>query len=488
MEFTLSTIKLINVLFCVFGIGICGLCSMYMIYSVHLKKDVRAYFIVFFLQILLYVSAHLARELLEGFPGEGVRTALYIITFFEVLVAGIMSHMMSLLVLAIAKRESPQNTLKKWVLFLYVFLLAHIILLIVGWPLNLFYSYDGNNIYSREPLYLISNLCPILMMFVDVYLLIRYRKQFKLGVAIAFWLFILTPFVAASVQGFLYGLQLIIFATIISAVFMFWVVMNNLNTQYQGQQKENSRIEAELSMASSIQADMLPNIYPAFPERTEFDIYASMDPAKEVGGDFYDFFLVDEDHLCLVIADVSGKGVPAALFMMVSKIIISMNAMNGKSPAQILKDTNNAICSNNREGMFVTTWVGILEISTGKLVAANAGHENPLLCEPNGKFQEIKNKHGLIVGGYENTEYKNFEIQMKPGSKLFLYTDGIPEATNAEGERFGINRFLNTLNADTSGSPKELTERVARGVDSFVKLAEQFDDLTMLCVEYRGKQ
>ena len=166
---------------------------------------------------------------------------------------------------------------------------------------------------------------------------------------------------------------------------MFAVIIQRQNEKYEKQKIEASRIESELNLASNIQADMVPNTYPAFPDRMEFDIYATMDPAKEVGGDFYDFFLIDDDHLCVVMADVSGKGVPAALFMMASKIILANNALLGKSPSQILTDTNTAICSNNREEMFVTVWLGILEISTGKLTAANAGHEYPVLMQPNGK-------------------------------------------------------------------------------------------------------
>lgn len=251
---------------------------------------------------------------------------------------------------------------------------------------------------------------------------------------------------------------------------------------------EKQRISTELSLATRIQADMLPSIYPAFPERPEFDVYASMDPAKEVGGDFYDFFLVDNDHLCLVMADVSGKGVPAALFMMASKIIISSNAKLGKSPAQILSDTNAAICSNNREEMFVTVWLGILEISTGKLTAANAGHEYPVLCEADGQFKLIKDKHGFVIGGMDGIRYKEYELMMQPGSKLFLYTDGVPEATNAKSELFGNDRMIEALNEDNSATPDNILKHVRRAVDGFVKDAEQFDDLTMLCVEYKGVQ
>ncbi|MBO4422558.1 MAG: PP2C family protein-serine/threonine phosphatase [Clostridia bacterium] len=247
-----------------------------------------------------------------------------------------------------------------------------------------------------------------------------------------------------------------------------------------------ARIKSELDLAAGIQADMLPNAFPAFPDRTEFDIYASMDPAKEVGGDFYDFFLTDDDHLCMVIADVSGKGIPAALFMMASKIILANNAMMGKSPAQILTDANASICSHNREEMFVTVWLGILELSTGRLVAANAGHEYPVLKKPDGPFELIKDRHGFVIGGMEGLKYKEYEITLEPGSKLFVYTDGIPEATDAEGAMFGAARMTDVLNSDSGAAPEQILKNVRGAVDGFVKDAEQFDDLTMMCLEYKG--
>ena len=250
---------------------------------------------------------------------------------------------------------------------------------------------------------------------------------------------------------------------------------------------EKERISTELELATRIQSDMLPNVFPAFPERSEFDIYAGMDPAKEVGGDFYDFFLIDEDHLCMVMADVSGKGVPAALFMMASKIILANHAKMWKTPAQVLADTNAAICANNREEMFVTVWLGVLEISTGVLTAANAGHEYPVLKTPDGAFELIKDKHGFVIGGMEGMKYRDYELRLEKGAKLYLYTDGVPEATDTQNEMFGTERMLAALNASPEASPQELLNNVRRAVDGFMKDAEQFDDLTMLCLEYRGR-
>ena len=251
---------------------------------------------------------------------------------------------------------------------------------------------------------------------------------------------------------------------------------------------ETERIGTELALATRIQAAMLPHVFPPFPSRQEFDIYASMDPAKEVGGDFYDFFLTDQDHLCMVMADVSGKGVPAALFMMAAKIILQSCAMLGGSPAQILTKTNEAICSNNQEEMFVTVWLGILEISTGKLTAANAGHEYPLICRAGGAYEIFKDRHGLVIGAMENVKYREYELQLQPGDRLFVYTDGVPEANNDRNELFGMERMLKALNADAASAPEETLKSMRAAVDSFVQDAQQFDDLTMLCMEYRGQE
>ena len=236
---------------------------------------------------------------------------------------------------------------------------------------------------------------------------------------------------------------------------------------------EKERVSAELTLANRIQADMLPNIFPAFPEREEFDIYASMDPAKEVGGDFYDFFLIDPDHLGIVMADVSGKGVPAALFMMVSKILVQNYAMTGRTPKEVLEKVNEQICKNNREEMFVTVWFGILDLVNGGLTAANAGHEYPIICHP---------------GGMEDVKYRNYTMQLEQGAKLFLYTDGVPESENTAREQFGLERTVEALNRKADASPEEILKEVDRSVKEFVGDADPFDDLTMLCVHYIGKK
>ena len=249
---------------------------------------------------------------------------------------------------------------------------------------------------------------------------------------------------------------------------------------------EKHRIESELDMAKRIQLSMMPRIFPPYPDRHEFEIYASVEPAREVGGDFYDFFLIDKDHLCMVMADVSGKGVPAALFMMGSKIVIKNSAMLMNSPAKILTRANESICENNEQDMFLTVWLGILELSTGKLVAANAGHEYPALMRAGEKFEIIKSKHGFVIGGFEDAIYMDYELQLEPGDKLFLYTDGLPEATNGDNEMLGIDGMLDALNDNCESHPEVILNGVKNAVDGFVKEAEQFDDLTMMCIEYKG--
>ena len=213
-----------------------------------------------------------------------------------------------------------------------------------------------------------------------------------------------------------------------------------------------------------------------------------MQTAKEVGGDFYDFFLVDDDHLAMVMADVSGKGVPAALFMMASKILLNNFAlMSVSSPAVILEKVNHHICMNNRAEMFVTAWMGILEISSGRLRAANAGHEYPAIRRADGRFELYKDKHGFVLGGMDGLRYKEYEIQLHAGDTIFLYTDGVPEATNSDKELFGTDRMLEALNRDPDVSMQTLLDNVRRAIVKFVGDAEQFDDITMLGLRYRGE-
>ena len=246
---------------------------------------------------------------------------------------------------------------------------------------------------------------------------------------------------------------------------------------------EKERIGAELHVATQIQASMLPCIFPPFPERNEFDIYASMTPAKEVGGDFYDFFLTDDDHLAIVIADVSGKGVPAALFMVVAKILLKNRAQMGASPKEILETVNNQLCEGNTAEMFVTAWLGVYEISTGKLTAANAGHEYPAIKRAGGRFELFRDTHGFVLAGMENVHYREYELELHAGDMLFVYTDGVTEATDVNNALYGTERMLEALNSQPDTIPEELLHQVKADIDFFVGDAPQFDDITMLCLK-----
>lgn len=250
---------------------------------------------------------------------------------------------------------------------------------------------------------------------------------------------------------------------------------------------EKERIGAELGVATHIQASMLPCIFPAFPERPEFDIYATMTPAKEVGGDFYDFFLVDDNHLALVIADVSGKGVPAALFMVIAKTLLKNVAQTGLSPRAVLEKVNNQLCENNEAEMFVTVWLGILEISTGRLTCANAGHEYPAIRRAGLDYELVKDKHGFVLAGMEDAKYKEYELILGPGDSLYVYTDGVAEATDANETLYGTDRMLDALNCHRDAVPEELLPSLKEDIDAFVGSAPQFDDITMLCLRMNEK-
>ena len=249
---------------------------------------------------------------------------------------------------------------------------------------------------------------------------------------------------------------------------------------------ERERAETELRMAAQIQESALPLTFPAFPDRTEFDLYARMRPARVVGGDFYDFFLIDEDHLAMVIADVSDKGIPAALFMMSSKNLINYRAKQGGTPGEIITEVNRQICGDGPPEMFVTVWMGILNLTNGKLICTNAGHANPVLRWQNGSFHVLHDRHGLVVGGLRTAVYEDYEVQLEPDDIVFVYTDGISESNNTSGELYGMERLERALNRTGDLTVKEIVFAVEADVDRFAEGAAQFDDMTMLCMKYIG--
>ncbi|HNW86484.1 MAG TPA: SpoIIE family protein phosphatase [Candidatus Limiplasma sp.] len=256
---------------------------------------------------------------------------------------------------------------------------------------------------------------------------------------------------------------------------------------------DKQRIATELNVANTIQASMLPRIFPYPPDRKEFSIYATMEPAKSVGGDFYDFYILHGagqtgTHLAFVIADVSGKGIPAALFMAITQSLLKTRAMQGESPAQIFTNLNDQLCQNNDAGMFVTAYMGLLELATGKLLVANAGHNPPLIRHRNGRYEWLRQKSGFVLAGMENMRYTDFEMNLQPGDRLFLYTDGVTEALNPAGELYGEQRLEAALN-DSDAQPAgvmELLPRIKQSLDAFARGAEQADDITMLAMDWYG--
>ena len=253
--------------------------------------------------------------------------------------------------------------------------------------------------------------------------------------------------------------------------------------------KESERIGTELNVASNIQLGLLPSDFPAFPDKPEFEIYASMTPAKEVGGDFYDFFLIDDDHLAFLIADVSDKGIGAAFFMAIAKTIIKTRALTGASPAEILAAADSIISKKNPAGMFVTVWLAVLNLKTGHVVACNAGHDYPAILQRKGQegFVIEKTDHGPPVAFLPDMTFPNLEFDLRPGDRLFLYTDGLNEAKSVSGERFGVQRILDVLNEHTEDNEENTLKAMEKAVRTFSGEEPQFDDMTMLGLTYKGR-
>ena len=485
MNISLDLTNLINVIFIAMGFGICSMSVLQVGTGIHINNEVKKYFQVFFTLINVYISMHLFRMLFENHTEIEFTIGIRVVTFIEFFVSGLMIYLLSLLILFIAQPEKKTGKLIHYVFI--ALLVIHTLGLIVNQFTHFYFYFDAMNVYYRGRGYGYSNIMHILMLVQNIFLLIKYKNKFDKRLASALWGYLLAPLAAIVVQILFPGLQFVILVTVIAAAYLCFVIMRIQTERYEKQQKDKERIDTELTMATRIQSETLPNIFPAFPEREDFNIFASMNPAKEVGGDFYDFFLIDDSHLGIVMADVSGKGIPAALFMMVSKILIQNIAMMGNSPAEVLKYVNNQLCTNNPEDMFVTVWYGCLDLDTGTLTASNAGHEYPVLKKTDGSFELIKDKHGLVIGGMEGARYSEYTLQMDPGSKLFIYTDGIPEATNINEEMFGSERLVRTLRMKEDGTPKDIINQVDSAVRDFVKEAPQFDDLTMLCLEYKGQ-
>ena len=349
----------------------------------------------------------------------------------------------------------------------------------------LYFSVDADGVYQRGNYYWLS------MTFMVVAYVVIFRElivnKLALRERLTVLSFVALPLLAQAVTIGMFGISTQYGALFISVVLMYGVLFSERG-------KTLAATETELSMATSIQANMLPNVFPAFPKRSEFDLYATMDPAKEVGGDFYDFFLIDDDHLALVMADVSGKGVPAALFMMTARTMLKTQAQMQPDPARVLTEVNAMLTENNKESMFVTVWLGILQISTGVLTYADAGHEKLLLYQ-DGAWRFLPKGTSMALAVLQPEEfdalpdsyrYRNETIQLHPGDMVFQYTDGVTEAADAADQMFGEERLLASINAAGTMSPDELLPHIRQCIDSFAGAVEQFDDITMLVMRYQG--
>lgn len=343
-----------------------------------------------------------------------------------------------------------------------------------------YFSVDEAGVYRREALYpLAFAYFAFTICILTVGLLRSDAPRRQKSVVLSF---ITVPMLNAILTFRTFGISTQYVATLVSIVLIYSILFSDRS-------KSLAAKETELNMATDIQANMLPRIFPPFPEREEFDLYASMTPAKEVGGDFYDFFLIDDDHLGLVMADVSGKGVPAALFMVIAKTLIKNQAQScDYSPAKVLTRVNEQLCEGNEAELFVTVWLAILEISTGKGMAANAGHEHPALRRADGKYELVEYRHSPAVATMEGIRFREHEFELHPGDSLFVYTDGVAEATDADNKLYGTERMLDALNRNPSAEPRDVLAAVKQSVDEFVGDAPQFDDITMLCLKYNGTE
>ncbi len=345
---------------------------------------------------------------------------------------------------------------------------------------GIYFTVGADGVYSRSRLYPIHQAYGYIMIFLTLWIIIKQHRSLQRYQIAAMIMYVAAPLFVSCLTIMVYGLS-IAYPVMVAVLLLMYCVI----TVTQGREQEAA--EKDLNLASAIQENVLPRVFPPYPDRKDIDIYALMKPAKEVGGDFYDFFLIDDDHLAMVIADVSGKGVPAALLMMVCKGLIKNSLLAGAGPGRTLANVNRQLVeSDSGIDMFVTVWLAVLEISTGKGIAANAGHEHPALKRADGRFELIMYSHAPAVGAMDGIPYTEHGFEMHAGDVLFVYTDGVAEAMNNDDELFDTDRMIEALNRETQAPPRQLIENVKNAVDDFTAGARQFDDMTMLCLKYYG--
>ncbi len=358
-------------------------------------------------------------------------------------------------------------------------LIASVLARIVNIFTGSYFTVSNEGIYSRSENYPISLIYTFVIGILALLGVIYERKKLQFFQIATFFSYVIVPLVVGTISAFTYGFSLT--ASVIMMIVLLIYGVLNVN-----QGREKAAADRDLAVAADIQENILPKIFPYMPERTEFDLYATMKPAKEVGGDFYDFFMVDDDHLVLVMADVSGKGIPAALFMMVSRTLIKNRALLGEDPAKVLYEVNNSLCEGNKAELFVTVWLAKISLSTGEGLAVNAGHEHPVLKHKDGTFELVEYKHSPAVATIEDMPFKQHAFKLEPGDTFFVYTDGVTEATNSKNELFGTDRMLDVLNHSIDADPEMMLSNMSENINAFVGEAKQFDDITMLALKYNG--
>ena len=361
-------------------------------------------------------------------------------------------------------------------------LIVPVALRIINIFTGIYFTIGESGLYARSPLYPLSWVYQILVLLAIAVTVISERKQMQTFQFVAIIMYILVPLAAAVLTLLFYGLS--ISGAVMMLVLLLMYCMINVT-----QGREKAIEDRDLKIAAAIQENILPRTFPFLPERKEFDIFATMTPAKEVGGDFYDFFMTDNDHLVFVIADVSGKGMPAALFMMVSRTLIKNQAQGAAAnndPAGILRAVNDQLCEGNSMEFFVTAWLGILTLSTGQLDYASAGHEYPAISKSGREFVVFKERNSPPLGTMEGIGFRNGTMELEAGDTVYVYTDGVTEATNGAHELFGLDRMLDALNADVNADLWAIDKNVRNSIAGFVGEAPQFDDITMLSVRYNG--
>ncbi len=373
--------------------------------------------------------------------------------------------------------EKSLKTMRK---YLMAGLVITLLIIFFNLPFGYLFTVGEDGIYHRQFFSPYYNIYGYATMLAALVLIRKERKQLEKYKIVTLVIYAIVPIIVSIFTAAVYGLSLGYATTMCIMILMYGII--NVS-----QGREQVATMRDLEVASAIQESMMPRIFPPYPDRSEIDIYAYMDPAKEVGGDFYDFFFTDPDHLVLVIADVSGKGVPAALFMMITKVLIKNSMQGGYSPGEALYKINNQMVEGGEElGMFVTVWIAKIEISTGRGVSVNAGHEHPVICRAGGEFEVLEYPHSPAVSVIKDMDFEERDFVLDTGDVLFVYTDGVPEAVDHTGEQYETDRLLGALNSDKDRGARGCVDRVISSMNEFTGATEQFDDITMLCFGYNG--